>query len=73
LLGSHAEYLNEMKITINVGTLLVFLLYFPFPVMKKKKVVANHAKKYFESQRFLTVGRVRETKKFLILASALYY
>jgi hypothetical protein len=31
---------------------------------KNKKVVTNHTKKYFESQRFLTVGRVREANNF---------
>ena len=35
---------------------------------KQKKSRRKSPQKYFESQRFLTVGQVRETNNFLILA-----
>jgi hypothetical protein len=35
---------------------------------KEKKSRRKSPKKYFESQRFLTVGWVREASNFLILA-----
>jgi hypothetical protein len=31
---------------------------------QKNKIVTNHTNKYFESQRFVTVGRVREANNF---------